>query len=119
MPKFDVPKIVRKMNVADYAPELNVEIHVWVNPTRNLLRELITCLTPGQDETRIGERKVKRALELWAELWSQGPDGTQWSAEDLTQLANAVVDTDPMLFVWLRDQTLEMIREHRTAEKKS
>ena len=40
MPKFDIPRIVRPLALAEYAPEMGETcIQVWVNPPRRLIEE--------------------------------------------------------------------------------
>lgn len=115
--KIEVPKIVRPMCLNEYAPELGeTVIHVWVNPPRRLLEELADC-QPGAAAG--DEAMARRGLEIMAELWSQGPEGTQWTVDELLALGNATVETDPSLWPWLSAKTMRMVTEHRAHAKKA
>lgn len=116
--KIIVPKVVRLLKVSEYAQEFGeLAISVWVNPPRELLGELIECLKVVPEETR--EERAKRAVEIIAELWSQGTDPeTHWTAEEVITLASETMETDPKLWPWLRERTFELIGQHRNQEKK-
>lgn len=106
--KFDIPKIVKELKLAEYAPEFGEKVlHVWVNPPRKLLSDF------QQNPTGEG------VINLVSELWSQGPEDTHWSPEEVTTLIEATIETDPALFRWMRDKTIEMVGEHRNAAKKA
>jgi hypothetical protein len=97
--KIAVPKIVKTLAVGDYAEEMaEVRLQVWVNAT---VAELWGEMTA-----------------VFAELWSAGPEGTHWSAEEIEALIDGMAETDPQLWPWLRKRTILMIREHREAVKK-
>ena len=107
--KFEIPKVVRLLKVAEYAAEFGDAVfHVWVNPPSRLLEPLV-----GKDVA-----EEDRALAL-AELWSQGPEGTQMTPEDIQALINGTFDTDPALFSFLVGRTLRMVAEHRKQIKKA
>ncbi len=127
--KFDVPKIVKLLNVGEYAPELEaVKICVWVNPPRALLLrhdamiEGLVAAVRGSLEQEAGASvdPLRREMcAVFAELWSAGSEvETHWSAEAVDRLITEMADTDPQLWPWLRKRTLEMIREHRETAKK-
>lgn len=117
--RITVPKVVRPLKVAEYAQEFGeLVIPVWVNPPRDLLGELIDCLKTVPEETR--EERAHRAIEIIAELWSQGSDQeTHWTADEVITLASETMETDPQFWPWLRERTFDMIGEHRKQEKKS
>lgn len=69
--------------------------------------------------TRLDE--LGRAQQDWfREMWSQGADAERhWSAEEVQDLVRHSYETDPGLWRWLCDQTLEMIEAHRAQVKKA
>ena len=55
-----------------------------------------------------------RVYAWYAELWSQGPQGTTWTVEELAELDQ----TNPKLLAWLIGRSKELLDEYRGAEKK-
>lgn len=138
MARFDVLKIVRPIRLSEYAEGYGESvIHVWVNPPAPLLQEhdqLVreaeqikarfapTDKPSGEEElkafvARLGEIGTAH-LEWYARIWSQGPEGTHWTAEDIGKLVDSFVETDPYLWKWLSELTIDMIRQHRSGQKK-
>lgn len=37
--KISMPKIIKRINLAEYAPEMDTTIDVWINPTRGMMLE--------------------------------------------------------------------------------
>jgi hypothetical protein len=130
MGKINVPKVVRPLKLAEYAPEFEGEILVWVNPPRSILSmyaglagaaegALVELRAAGTEEAAQKVEKTGRALIEWyAGIWSQGPEDTRWPVEQIKELIEGTVDTDPRLWPWLAAQTLRMISEHRAMVKK-
>jgi hypothetical protein len=124
--KFDIPMIVRPLSLAEYAPEMEAVIMVWVNPPRATIQKYFHAVTEIGNEIRgVTPASVERIeasgkiiLEWAAEIWSQGEDDTRWEIEDVTSLQNGCMETDPALWGWLINQTVTMISDHRTASKK-
>ncbi len=55
-------------------------------------------------------------LHAWyAEMWSQGED--QWTAEDVKELAEAALDTDPGLWDFVQESSLDAMQEYRRRKK--
>jgi len=113
-----LPKIVRVIRLSDYAPEFGeAAIHVWLNPPRSFLRKL--------EELRSGlaAEPSEATMTEWygwiAEVWSQGPEGTRWTVDEVKLMAERCADTDPGLMNHLVTTTLEMIFEHRRAAQKN
>lgn len=107
--KINIPKIVKQVELREYAAELEgAVLMVWVNPARALLAELV-----GK------ETSTERKAEIFAELWSQGPEDTRWTGEEVLELIVSTFETDPKLFEWMRDQTLGAIGAHRAGLKKA
>ena len=144
--KFDIPKVVKPLNLSEYAPEYGTyKIMVWVNPPREKIKyqsELLARAIAAQklmveiDQKQVGEHEgiTKSAedlireigavgdqmVEWFAEIWSQGIDAaSHWSADDVRKLVEGSRDTDPQLWSWLTGKTIAMIREHRAAQKKA
>ena len=133
--KIELPKITRAMALGDYAPEMvGVEIVVWVNPPRAFLAEFfeaseaagalqqeIVAAGPERDADFVEKAKVSatRVYGWWAEEWSQGPEGTQWTAGEIEALVEHSRDTDPGLWTFLMNRTWTLIREHREIARKN
>ena len=138
--KLNIPKIIRPLDLAVYAEELNGAVcQVWVNPTRMLLDEnaeiqfeladyikRIESITRSdlndqekvqalKEEDRVGDNIMKRQYGWWANILSQSTDGaTHWTAEGLKKLD----EQDTALWQFLRHAAAEMIRNHREGIKK-
>jgi len=136
MRTLNIPKVIRPLQLADYAEELkDTVIWVWVNPPVSLLErwsalaseslQAIEQLNAPSDNTEVVER-VRATLErigteeagIISELWSQ-KEGDTWLAEDVLRLVEETRETDPMLWAWLQTRTRAMIREHRNGIKKA
>lgn len=141
MPKLEIPKIIRPLDLRGYAPEMEVELQVWVNPPRERMvvmsglgaaagqarRELSSAQGLAEAEAAVAARQAAERLNQlgveqmrwFAEIWSQGPDAeTHWSLEEVRRLVEHAADTDPQLWAWMTARSLEMIREHRDGQKK-
>ncbi|RJX20821.1 MAG: hypothetical protein C4570_03430 [Ammonifex sp.] len=143
--KISIPKIVRPLRLAEYAPEYG-EAVVWVhaNPSRGKLRELLearralAALTPalsqgpsplaplpegeGEGEIEAHLREVdglmKRIVAWLAENWSQGEAAeTHWSVEEVEQVLEHAADSDPGLWPFLVGGTLDVILDYREMAK--
>lgn len=124
--KFEIPKIIRPLSLQDYAPELDTELHVWVNPPRDLLNELFAlnaAVAQAQKEAEAGKVVTKTLEEIgekiaqwYVTVWSQGED--KWTLEDVQKLIEFSMDTDPGLWPYMTGKTTTMIFEHRTRQKK-
>jgi hypothetical protein len=133
--KFDIPRIVKTVALANYAEEYgDRQIWVWVNPPVRLLEEhdrilseidqvikLALTHAQGEDASPLQvpiDRAADGLVKVFAELWSQGPDEMRWTEEEVKQLVADTQETDPLLWPWLRNKTINAIREHRTRAKK-
>jgi hypothetical protein len=134
--RFDIPKILRPLVLRDYAPEMGeAVIQVWVNlpgkviEQHDRLNDEIDLLRPKiADEKATDESRKEAASRLVAvgnkmiawhgEIWSQGPEGTRWTEEEIDELISTTRETDPMLWPWLMRRTNELIQEHRRRLKK-
>lgn len=128
MARIVVPKIVRQLDLREYAEELTGEICVWVNPPRGKIGEVRGYLLAarelaagGKDVVALGEKldALAEAEYGWfAEIWSQGAEETRWSVEEVRSLVAGAAETDPGLWNWLMRRTFEMIQAHRDGKKK-
>lgn len=141
--KLEIPKIVRTLDLGQYADEIALEMQVWVNPPAKLLLQhdmnvAISRKTSKEiealqrSEVKVEDFDVRlealtktlaaagaAVCEVMAELWSQGTDvESRWTAADVKELINSTYTTDPGLYTWMHDQTMDMIQEHRTQRKK-
>jgi hypothetical protein len=55
----------------------------------------------------------------WSELWSQGPEGTRCSPEEVKALYDQCQESDPGLWEWLQKKSWALINEHREIAKKN
>lgn len=131
--KISIPKIIRPLRLAEYAPEYGeAQVQVHVNPSRETLHKVIHARRSiaALAEKGAGEAPEKYLKELeklvkqitgWvAEIWSQGEDAeTHWTIEEVDQIIQHSADTDPALWPWLLNSTLDLILEHREAAKKA
>jgi hypothetical protein len=131
--KFEIAKITRAVRLAEYAEEYEgVEIRVWVNPPVKLLVEhdrwiesLKNIVNRGEGAETVEQiiKGVDAAADglaaVFSELWSQGPAESRWSVEEIRAFVAENAETDPRLWMWLRNRSIEMIGEHRAGIKKN
>lgn len=129
--KFEVPKIVRTLGLAEYAPEFGeAALQVWVNPPLSLLkrydalmgeigRVVVGDLKDAEDREAILRQLGDERMAWFAELWSQGDGETHWTVEEVRALVDETTETDPGLFQWMTAQSFRMIKEHRDNAKKA
>ena len=120
---------VRLMNEHDAAVREVVEI------TRGMIREAgkMPLTSPPAPPLRNGEGSGKIEGEEWkarlekvagelarifSELWSQGPEDTRWTVEEIRELVKGTTETDPGLWPWLRNRTIQTIQDYRAGIKK-
>ena len=114
MPKIEVPKIIRDLDLGEYAKELSGQsIPVWVNPPRKLLIEFSDITKEVQSESDSGNNKL---FGWFATIWSQGD--IEETEESVLEFALECQDTDPGLWPFVTGKTMWMIFEHRKIEQK-
>ena len=130
--KINIPRVVRPIALSDYAQEFGEQvIEMWVNPPREKRLAFADIMeryrdTLGQIEAtedsdelaELAERIVSIAGELhawYAELWSQGED--EWTAEQVAELATACLDTDPGLWDFVQESSLDVMQVYRRQKK--
>lgn len=106
-----IPNIVKPLYLREYADEFkDATIWVWVNPRREMRLQLNDILKGVASEELIGA--------LFSEIWSQGSNDTRMTPEEVLKMADECLEQDPRLWVWLVNQTVELITEHLVAKKK-
>lgn len=81
--------------------------------------------TTNPEAESMGEEVERITGELhawWAELWSQSRDEeTHWTAEEVGELIEAARDSDPKLWDFLQERSMELSNDHRAGvqQKKS
>ena len=111
--RIQIPKILHPINLSEYAVEFgDAQIQVWVNPPIRLLAELDALMEA------VGAGEFSRLFQWLSEIWSQGPEESHWTVEEIRQLFEESQESDPALFIWLYQRTLESITEHREVRKK-
>lgn len=146
--QITISKIVRPINLEDYAPELvrvdgkPLLVWVWVNPTRDMMDRRRRQLQVGSDaykalgqamEGQEGGRVLStdERTQILTDLHVTGTEMAAWFAEIWSQHADVgthwtvdevlglgLSETDPGLYPWLQRRTLREISDHRSAEKK-
>ena len=130
--KINIPKVTRPIALSDYAPEFGEQvIEMWVNPPRekrlafagimDRYRDTLARIEQAEDSDDLADltqQIVDQAGELhawYAEMWSQGED--EWTAEQVKELAEAALDTDPGLWDFVQERSLDLMQEYRRRKK--
>ncbi len=123
--KIDILAICTPIALSEYDDRLSpAEVLVWVNPTRQFLRErddLMTGITSASPEGQpISDDALvpfnNAMMDWYARLWSKGADpATHWTLNEVQELN----ETDPSLFRWLLKQSNVVMRDHREQKKKA
>lgn len=119
MPGIRVPEILKPLDLGGYDQSLQGQvIEVWVNPPRRLILQHVELMQRKEKIESAAEMEAY-LVELcgwYAEIWSQGDEG--WTAADVETLIRETQDTDPRLWSWVANETVRMIGEHRSGQKK-
>ena len=133
--KVNIPRVVRPIALSDYAPEFGEQvIQMWVNPPRekrlafaeimDRYRDTLAQIEQAEADDSaladLAQQIVGQAGELhawYAEMWSQG--GDEWTAEQVKELAEAALDTDPGLWDFVQERSLDLMQEYRRRKKAS
>ena len=137
--KFNIPKIVRRLEMSAYAEEMDgLALHVWVNPSRNIkkafwdlqveliglkqeLNQLMATKTKpaAKKVDALNERvdSIHKTIYAWyANIWSQASDpDTHVAAEEI----EAMTDEDPALWTFMAQGTQALIEEHAEGTRKN
>ena len=130
--KFDIPKIIRPLEMSAYAEEMEgLALHVWVNPPRKVkddylnfqieivglkqaLDELLAQKkAPAPNKIAALDEKItanNTAVYAWyANILSQDSDpDTHIAAEELKEMA----DDDPAIYTFIAQGAWELITVH-------
>ena len=107
-----IPNIVKPIELKEYAPEFGeAKIYVWVNPPREMRLALINTIMTG-------EAKDEDIGEWFAKIWSEGPEDTHFTPDDVLKMAKESLDQDPQLWLWLMKRTTDLLVDHYGAKKK-
>lgn len=140
--EIKIPKITDPLDLGDYNEALRGQlIHVWINPPSEVRGRLTPIATRGAaivaengqlHPEKCAEDKAKAVAldqesseilekqDIWlSEIWSQGPEGTHFSAGEIKQLRTETAETDPKLFGWMVANTIRLMGEHLGAIKNS
>lgn len=116
MSLFVIPRIVKAIELGDYAPELaGGRVYVWVNPPRDIRRRYPEILELLNDKANT-ESAGQQLMEWLSLIWSQGAPETHITTDDVAALVG--LDTDPALYGWLVKRTLDALIEHAAGGKK-
>ena len=114
--RINFPKLVRAIDLTEYAPEISAKVSVWVNPPTKFLEELGTIFNKYVDSEG---KDIDEFLAQMSTLYSQGEKDTHLTPAELKELVEGTRETDPAFWSWLQNRTLETISDHRNALKKS
>ena len=112
--ELNFPKIATlTLDVSEYHAEYKAVLHVWCNPPDAVV---VTEYEAAAQEYKDGEQ-VK--MIAWAsKMWSQGAKDTHVSPDEVKRMIDEMQETDPLLFIWLVNRSLDIVRDHRLAKKK-
>ena len=136
--KFNIPKIVRPLEMSVYAEEMEgIALQVWVNPTRNIkndftnlqvrlfglrgeIEKLLSTKGASDKKAESMNKKVDDVntsiYEWYSNILSQASDPeTHVSADGLKELA----DEDPALWIYVATGTQALIGEHSEGIRKN
>ena len=131
--KVNIPRVTRPIALSDYAPEFGEQvIQMWVNPPRakrlefagimDRYRDTLAAIEAAEDGApeiaEMAQRVVDIAGELhawYAEMWSQGDE--EWTAEDVKELVEACMDTDPGLWGFIQESSMDTVQAYRRQKK--
>jgi hypothetical protein len=132
--QVNIPKIVKKIELKGYAPEFgDACLEVWVNPPVRVLERLRMAkqkvyelnipkreLTPEEKSNieAVIHESYEEQMVVYAELLGQGSDETRLGVDELKQMVDGTVDSDPMFWGWVQAQIVELINDHRGTAKK-
>ena len=136
--KFDIPKIVRPLEMSAYAEEMEgLALQVWVNPTRNIKNSFDNLQIKIYGLKAESEKLLaaKKADEKKAEALSKKIDAVNdsiyaWYANILSQSSDTdshvsvdelkeLTDEDPALWVYIATGTQALIGEHTEGIRKN
>lgn len=138
--KIEIKRIVRPLLLSEFAPEYgDTAVMVWINPTKSLTDRWYALSKRANDMRQVLQAKVeaeasademREPLEqltaagneiiAWlAEIWSQGPEETRFSEQDIKTLIETCQEEDTTLYRWLMDRTYQMIRDYRVEKKRN
>ena len=92
-------------------------LQVWVNPPREFLDSFGTFAKAAKDPKKLEE--FKGQLYAWvSELLSQSDDpDSKINPDEMRQMVEDTLSTDPQFWGWLQTKVIDMIKEHRTTIK--
>jgi hypothetical protein len=105
-----------------YSQDYNNYIANLAKTLKKPAKEKSARLEAGRQELQESQEQLDKFLKSWnlrvcawyARLWSQGPEGTHWTAEELAGMAQQ----NPKLLAWLLKRSKELLDGYRSAEKR-
>jgi hypothetical protein len=85
------------------------------SPLVRTFDQLSRWLKIKQETSQRADEIDQQLLDWYAEIWSQGPPDTQWTAEELRTLESQ----DPAFLSWMISQTWKVRAEHIEHKKKA
>ena len=136
--KFDIPKIVRPLEMSAYAEEMEgLALQVWVNPSRNIKNDFAALqikiyglkqeIEKVLSAKKVNEKKAENLgmnvdtvndsiYEWYANILSQSSDtDSHVSVDELKELT----DEDPALWVYIATGTQALMGEHAEGIRKN
>ena len=96
----------------DFPPQFDdTTIWVWVNPRKELRIAFINEILSG--------KATDEQVGAWfGEIWSQGPEDTRFTPDEVIELAKNCWEYEPGLWNWLVNETSNLIAAHYNSKKK-
>jgi len=135
--KIKIPKIIRPLKLADYAPEYEEAVlDVWVNPPSDVTDginvvirrtneafEALKAAKTDEEAKRLRDELDTlgtQMAELFSRVWSQGKDPERhMSLDDITALVEECDQNGEPIYSWMTGESWRMILEHRVGIKKN
>lgn len=106
-------KVIKSVDVADYAKGFTGTLDIWVNPPLETLSTLSATLSS------IGEKGLTSLAPIMSILLSQGKPENAVTVEEFAQVIEDTKETDPAFLSWVLDVVIGAIHDHRALVKKS
>jgi len=133
--KILAEKIVEPLDLGEYHAQFAGQVmQVWVNPPiavrqryaairrqiegiweeikEELKAKKKLAAERSQEREALSGRLLKEQAEWLSQIWSQGPEDTRMTAEEVERLRSESQETNPRLFSWLISRTIRLMAEH-------
>lgn len=106
-------KVIKSVDVADYAKGFTGTLDIWVNPPLETLSDLSATLS------KVGEAGINSLAPIMSQLLSQGKPENAVTVDEFVKVVEDTKETDPGFLTWVIDTVINSIHDHRALVKKS